>query len=91
MIDERWNIELCRKTPLLCETGFPTRPKILVRRLPKKTAQLRQWCADATAASAAEGGQRYGFVYVDQEGFEQHRPQSFAGLVTSFREHQETA
>ena len=59
--------------------------------VPKKMARLRQWCADATAASAAEGGQRYGFVYVDQEGFEQHRPQSFAGLVTSFREHQETA
>ena len=49
------------------------------------------WCTDATVASAAEGGTRYGFVYVDQEGFEQHKPQSFAGLVTGFREYRETA
>ena len=59
--------------------------------LPQKMARLEQWCADATAASVAEGGPRYGFVYVDQEGFEQHRPQSFAGLVTSFCEYQQTA
>ena len=59
--------------------------------LPQKMVRLRQWCTDATAASAAEGGPRYGFVYVDQEGFEQHKPQSFAGLVTGFREHRETA
>ena len=56
--------------------------------LPQKMARLRQWCADATAASLAEGGPRYGFVYVDQEGFEQHKPQDFAVLVTSFREYQ---
>ena len=56
--------------------------------LPQKMARLRQWCADATAASAADDGPAYGFVYVDQEGFEQHKPQSFAGLVASFREHQ---
>ncbi len=57
--------------------------------LPQKMARLAQWCADASAASTAEGGPRYGFVYVDQEGFEQHKPQSFAGLVTSFRDYQE--
>lgn len=57
--------------------------------LPQKMARLAQWCADASAASTAEGGPRYGFVYVDQQGFEQHQPQSFAGLVTSFREYQE--
>lgn len=62
--------------------------------LPQKMARLRQWCADATAAtaaSAADGGPRFGFVYVDQEGFEQNKPQTFAGLVTSFRDYQETA
>ena len=31
-----------------------------------------------------EGGPRYGFVYVDQEGFEQHKPASFAGLAERF-------
>ncbi len=54
--------------------------------LPQKMARLGQWCADATAASPAV---TYGFVYVDQPGFEAHRPSSFAGLVKAFREYQE--
>jgi type III restriction enzyme len=58
--------------------------------VPQKMARLKQCCVDATAASAAEGGPHYGFVYIDQAGFEQHKPQDFAGLVTSFREYQET-
>jgi type III restriction enzyme len=33
--------------------------------LPQKMARLRQWCADATSASQAEGGPAYRFVYVD--------------------------
>ena len=57
--------------------------------LPRKLARLAQWCADATAASVAEHGTRYGFVYVDQEGFERHKPSSFAGLLSSFRQYQE--
>jgi type III restriction enzyme len=57
--------------------------------VPQKMARLRQWCSDATEASKAEGGTRYGFVYVDQQSFEQHRPSSFAGLVNTFREYQE--
>jgi type III restriction enzyme len=32
---------------------------------------------------------RYHFVYVDQQSFEQHKPSSFAGLVSTFREYQE--
>ncbi len=59
--------------------------------LPRKMARLRQWCADASAASAEAGGPRYGFVYVDEEGFQQHKPGSFAGLLSSFREYQEEA
>ena len=57
--------------------------------LPQKMARLRQWCADATEATEAEGGPRYGFVYVDQESFEKHKPASFAGLAAAFREYQE--
>lgn len=30
-------------------------------------ARLKQWCADASAASGVEGGQAYRFVYVDQK------------------------
>lgn len=57
--------------------------------LPQKMARLQQWCADATEASAPLGGPQYGFVYVDQESFERHRPKSFAALVSAFREFQE--
>lgn len=51
--------------------------------LPRKMARLRQWCADASAA----GEVSYGFVYVDQEGLEAHRPASFQGLVETFLEY----
>lgn len=57
--------------------------------LPHKMARLRQWSTDATAASAAEGGSVYRFVYVDQDSFEQHPPKDFAGLVAVFQEYQE--
>jgi len=57
------------------------------RDLARKMARLAQWCADATAAEQIEGaGTRYDFVYVDQDGFEKHPPQTFADLATSFRE-----
>jgi type III restriction enzyme len=62
--------------------------------VPQKMARLRQWCIDATEASRSddatgEGGTHYGFVYVDQESFEQHTPSSFAGLASTFREYQD--
>lgn len=55
----------------------------------QKMRRLSQWCQDATEASKDEGGARYGFVYVDQESFEQHKPTTFAGLVNAFREYQD--
>jgi type III restriction enzyme len=56
--------------------------------LPQKMARLKQWCADASAASGAEGGPNYRFVYVDQKGFEARPPHSFTGLVAAFQEYQ---
>jgi type III restriction enzyme len=56
--------------------------------LPQKMRRLGQWCEDATAASKSEGGPTYGFVYVDQEGFEKHAPRDFAGLIAAFSEFQ---
>lgn len=56
--------------------------------LPQKMNRLRLWCDDATQASQDQGATRYGFVYVDQEGFEQHQPATFAGLVSTFRDYQ---
>ena len=57
--------------------------------LPQKMRRLSQWCQDATEASKDEGGTSYGFVYVDQQSFEQHKPTTFAGLVNAFREYQD--
>ncbi len=56
--------------------------------LPQKMARLKQWCADATSASRAEGGPEYRFVYVDQKGFEAHSPGQFAGLIQMFQNYQ---
>jgi type III restriction enzyme len=51
-------------------------------------ARLRQWCADATRASQEAGGPAYGFVYVDQPGYERNTPKSFAALAASFTDFQ---
>ena len=59
--------------------------------VPQKMARLKQWCADASASSKSAGGPTYRFVYVDQAGFEQHKPHSFAALATSFTQYQEVA
>jgi type III restriction enzyme len=56
--------------------------------VPQKMARLRQWCADATAASASEDGTKYRFAFVDQKGFERHPAKTMAGLATSFTEYQ---
>jgi type III restriction enzyme len=53
--------------------------------LPQKMARLKQWCGDAR--SAEDNGQQYGFVFVDQNGFEKHAPKSFAALAASFTEY----
>lgn len=54
----------------------------------QKMARLRQWCEDATAASAEEIGAPYRFIYVDQESFQKHQPRSLSSLSTSFTEYQ---
>lgn len=56
--------------------------------IPQKMARLKQWCADATDAAKEQDGTRYGFVYVDQNGFEKHPPKTFAGLAQAFTEYQ---
>ncbi|MDB5967831.1 MAG: type restriction enzyme res subunit [Hydrocarboniphaga sp.] len=56
--------------------------------LPNKMQRLRQWCEDATAASAAENGPPYRFVYVDQDSYQRHPPNSFAALVAGFTDYQ---
>jgi type III restriction enzyme len=56
--------------------------------LPQKMSRLRQYCEDATSAAAAEGSsQVYRFLYVDQAGFERHKPTTLAELAASFTEY----
>lgn len=50
--------------------------------LPQKMTRLKLWCDDTTAAK--DNGWRYDFVFVDQTGFEQHAPKTFAALAASF-------
>jgi type III restriction enzyme len=56
--------------------------------LPQKMDRLRQWCADASAAAAADGGPAFRFLYVDQKSFEEHQPATLADLAASFTEYQ---
>jgi type III restriction enzyme len=53
--------------------------------VPLKMARLRQWCGDI---NRVQTGIKYGFVFVDQEGFEKYHPRSFRELVGAFAEHQ---
>ncbi len=56
--------------------------------VPQKMARLKQWCGDATAASIAEGGPAFRFLYVDQQSFEKHAPDTLAAMASSFTEYQ---
>jgi type III restriction enzyme len=56
--------------------------------LPRKMERLKRYCADATEASKTEGGPTYRFIYVDQKGFEKHKPTTVAALATAFTEYQ---
>ena len=57
--------------------------------LPQKMKRLRQWCVDATSVSKNEEGPAYHFVYVNQSGFEIHKPTKFAALITAFTGYQQ--
>jgi type III restriction enzyme len=50
-----------------------------------KMLRLRQWCQDL---NRVQSDVRYGFVYVDEEGFEKYKPTSFVQLREGFRAHQ---
>ncbi len=53
--------------------------------VPLKMTRLRQWCDDLNRVQRLV---RYGYVYVDEEGFKKYRPADFVGLVAGFREYQ---
>ena len=53
--------------------------------VPLKMERLRQWCDDINHVQADV---RYGFIYVDEEGFKRYKPTSFRRLMDGFREYQ---
>jgi type III restriction enzyme len=52
--------------------------------VPLKMARLRQWCEDI---NQVQSDVKYDFVYVDQEGFEKYKPDSFRKLIQGFMEY----
>jgi type III restriction enzyme len=52
--------------------------------VPLKMARLKQWCADI---NEAQDGVRFEFIFVDEEGFKDYRPRTFAALAESFQEY----
>ncbi len=53
--------------------------------VPLKMARLKQWCEDI---NRVQKDVKYGFVYVDQENFDQYKPGAFRKLVEGFKEYQ---
>ena len=54
--------------------------------VPPKMARLREWCEDI---NRVQKDVVYGFVFVDQEGFEKYKPDSFEALVRLFTKYKE--
>jgi type III restriction enzyme len=52
--------------------------------VPLKMARLRQWCEDI---NQVQSDVKYGYVYVDQEGFQKYKPGLFRELIHSFTEY----
>ncbi len=53
--------------------------------VPLKMQRLRTWCEDI---NKLQDTVKYGFVYVDEEGYEKYKPKKFADLVQGFVEYQ---
>jgi len=52
--------------------------------VPLKMRRLRQWCEDINRVQADI---QFDYVYVDQEGFEEYKPNSFGQVMDGFREY----
>lgn len=54
--------------------------------VPLKTARLKKWCDDINASQKKI---KFDFVFVDEEGFQKYKPDSFSGLVSNFRKYKD--
>ena len=52
--------------------------------VPLKMARLRQWCEDINTVQTETD---FGFVFVDDAGFEKYQPKTFVDLFAAFREY----
>ena len=52
--------------------------------VPLKMERLKQWCADLNKCQKKI---KYDFIFVDQEGFEKYKPQTFEELERNFKEY----
>ncbi len=50
--------------------------------VPLKMERLKKWCADINVSQKKN---HFDFVFVDEEDFEKYRPDSFGGLLKSFK------
>lgn len=53
--------------------------------VPLKMRRLKQWCEDVNQIQSAT---RFGFVFVDKDGFDKYDPKSFKEVVNAFKEYQ---
>lgn len=54
--------------------------------VPLKMTRLKQWCEDLNKIQSEV---RYGFVYVDMEGYEKYQPKCFKELTKTFTEYKD--
>lgn len=54
--------------------------------VPLKMTRLKQWCEDL---NKIQSDVRYGFVYVDMEGYEKYQPKSFKDLIATFTDYKD--
>lgn len=54
--------------------------------VPLKLERLRKWCEDINASQKKVS---FDYVFVDEEDFERYKPDSFDGLVRSFRKYKD--
>lgn len=54
--------------------------------VPFKMARLSKWCDDINSAQKKT---RFDFVFVDEEDFGKYKPDSFEGLLTTFKKYKE--
>ena len=52
--------------------------------LPLKMQRLSTWCDDVNGVQSEV---RYGFVFVDQAGFDTYKPKSFKALMEGFKDY----